>query len=200
MNNSADSGFANLRQKQADLDTQENLIKKLDSLKSDLKSLFVKSLNSSVKDWKESTDFYLKAKGMIKTGQRYELANIAVYPDFPDSRNGKCSYSFTLKVTYKTNISVTSHTVNTVDYFIEIPAVIGSFVDQYHVPSKLQEDVLTYSEIVKDYKEPAFQFNVTYKSSNVMSSLPLQVASSLTTINETLDAIFGHFFEKFKPQ
>jgi hypothetical protein len=63
MNNSADLGFSGLRQKQADLDTQENLIKKLDSLKSDLKSLFITSLNSSVKDWKESTDSYLKAKG-----------------------------------------------------------------------------------------------------------------------------------------
>jgi hypothetical protein len=33
-----------------------------------------------------------------------------------------------------------------------------------------------------------------------MSSSPLQVGSSLTTIDETLDTIFGHFFNKFKPE
>lgn len=202
MNNSADLGFANLRQKQVDLDTQENLLKRLNSLKDELRRLFNNSLEDAISDWKESTDFYLKSKGMKKNNDAYELANIYVFPNFFEDghRPTKGSYNFNVRIRYKTHISSSSHTVNTVDYSIDIPAVLGSNVNNYHVPDNLEEDIKKYSEMVKDYKEPVFNFNVAYAISNVRNTSPIQVVNSLGTINEALDAIFGHFFEKFKPE
>lgn len=200
MNNSADLGFAGLRQKQADLETQENLLKKLNNFKDELKRLFNSSLDDSISDWQESIDAYLKAKGMKKTNDKYELANISVFPTFPENGNrSKGSYNFNVRVRYTTNMSATTQTVNTIDYLVDIPAVLGSFVDSHYVPSKLEEDIQKYSEMVKDYKEPIFKFNIACDASSVRSTSPLKVASSLGTINEVLDAIFGHFFEKHKP-
>lgn len=202
MNNSADLGFAGLRQKQTDLDTQENLLKRLDNFKSELRRLFKSSLEDSISDWKESTDFYLKAKGMKKNNDAYELANIYVFPNFFEDgyRSTKGSYNFNIRIRYKTHISSSSHTINTVDYSVDIPAVLGSHVDNYHVSDNLEEDIKKYSEMVKDYKEPVFNFNIAYAISNVRNTSPIQVVNSLGTINEALDAIFGHFFEKFKPE
>lgn len=200
MNNNADLGFAGLRQKQADLDTQEDLLKKLNNLKSELRRLFTSSLDDSISDWKEAIDFYLKAKGMKKNNDAYELANIYVFPNFFEGghRSTKGSYNFNVRIRYRTNVTPSSSTVNTVDYSVEIPAVLGSHVNNYHVPDNLEEDIKKYSEMVKDYKEPVFKFNVAYAISNVRNATPIEVVNSLGTINEVLDAIFSHFFEKFK--
>lgn len=42
--NNADLEFAELRKKQADLDTQENLLKKLNGIKDELRNSFKRSL------------------------------------------------------------------------------------------------------------------------------------------------------------
>lgn len=135
---------------------------------------------------------------MTKTNHRYELANISIFPSFPEmGSNAREGYSFDLKVRYTTQISVSTQNVNIVDYRVNIPAVSGTFIDSHYVTDKLEEDILKYSEIVKDYKEPIFKFNVTYKSPNIISSSLLQVATELEVIEETLDTIFNHFLKNY---
>lgn len=196
---SVDAGFSALKQKQNEHDNKINLLQQLNGQKSELKRLLAADLIKSIADWKSTVASYLTTKGMVKEQLRYTLANVSVQPVFPDTcKNHKLLYCFELLIEKRVQHSQSTSSIHKMRYEVEVFAPKHLVISDYHVPQNLENDIATFSDLVKNYEKPAFTFNVKFADNVAPSTLLKDIDKGLINLESVLNSVFDHFFTKVK--